>query len=96
MLNSTHESENIAVYAAIQGLEINFWMGLTDRETEGDWRIESTGEPPVYNNWGTDKPDDAGEGEDYAHIYATRDIWNDLPCSGYFPGYANVSAISEK
>ena len=79
------EEENTAVYdEALKqfGQPANIWMGLTDRGTEGDWRLDSTGEPPVYTKWGEGEPNSSGD-EDCAHFYATHEpyTWNDLECS---------------
>ena len=65
----------------------NFWMGLTDRKTEGDWRLESNNKPPSYLNWDNDdgQPTNYGGIEDCARLRmgkeSWKDKWSDLSCS---------------
>ena len=33
-----------------------FWIGLNDRDSEGDWQ-ETSGESNEYRNWGPGEPD---------------------------------------
>ena len=33
-----------------------FWMGLTDRQKEGFWVVESTGKEPGFTNWAWRQP----------------------------------------
>ena len=40
---------------------INFWMGLTDLESEGDWRLASNGLEPQYENWHEGQPNNGGK-----------------------------------
>ena len=66
----------------------NFWMGLTDRKSEGDWIFESSGKNPSYNNWNTMEANNRwfqmGElDEDCALIWNTQDfkgIWAHFIC----------------
>ena len=66
------EEENIALVEEIKkkGLtKWNFWMGLTDSESEGDWRLESSGLTTSYTNWGGDEPNSyKGWNEDCAQL----------------------------
>ncbi|XP_035665050.1 C-type mannose receptor 2-like [Branchiostoma floridae] len=59
------------------------WIGLTDRNDEGQWVFEdgqtlaSTG----YNNWNPGEPNDEGGDEDCVIVVGTAHIWNDIQCS---------------
>jgi len=76
--------ENLAILEEIKkqgykGKKMEFWLGLTDLEKEGDWMLASTGERPAYTNWAEDEPNDHGGGEDCAYLNI-RDVFNDIPC----------------
>ena len=53
--------ENRAIVAEIQqrdffSRKIEFWLGITDRHSEGHWVLESTGKSVVFTNWGSWEP----------------------------------------
>jgi|GEM_PF-5338630 len=61
----------------------NYWIGLTDAETEGVWKWVATGEVATYTNWYSGEPNNFEE-EDYALILnsgfdggAVSGQWND-------------------
>jgi len=72
-----------------------FWIGFTDRVTEGNFQW-TTGAPVSYTNWNPGEPNEghdgvsSPEGEDYAAIgwhfaqgfTTVRGTWNDLPNIG--------------
>ena len=60
----------------------NFWIGLTDRKSEGDWRFESSGLRPLYKNWGSSEPK-GGHNENCAQIWNKYLTWSDVPCDIY-------------
>ena len=66
------EEENTALAEEIKKRRLtkwNFWMGLTDSESEGDWRLESNGLTTNYTNWGGDEPNSwGGRNEDCAQL----------------------------
>jgi hypothetical protein len=54
------------------------WIGLADRETEGEF-VWSSGEPLAFTNWTPGEPNDAAGGEDFIEMDAARGgLWNDL------------------
>ena len=78
---------------------INFWMGFTDLDVEGDWLLESNGLKPDYTNWAEDQPDDLWKPADCARLRTGRfkawqwskgwydfswSGWSDIPCEKKF------------
>jgi len=71
-----------------------YWIGLSDRENEGQW-VWSDMSPNDYTNWYPGEPNDHKHdhnGEDCGMLYANElrtggtGKWNDVPCSRlYFP-----------
>ena len=79
----------------------NFWIGLTDFENEGDWRLASNGLNPSFLNWHEDQPDNEDGNEHCARIRILplsfwEDTWYDIDCNSdtRFPG-TPVHAICE-
>ena len=69
------------------GRRINFWMGLTDLEGEGDWRLASNGLEPQYENWHEGQPNNGvgDHDQDCARlrigpISSWKDTWSDINC----------------
>uniref|UniRef100_A0A8D0E1F9 C-type lectin domain-containing protein n=1 Tax=Salvator merianae TaxID=96440 RepID=A0A8D0E1F9_SALMN len=59
----------------------HFWIGLTDVDTEGQWRwIDGTDYNNGFTNWSKGEPNDAGQREDCAQIHGAGE-WNDVPCN---------------
>merc|ERR1712165_658679 len=57
--------ENRAIIAEIKkqnfvSRKIEFWLGITDRHSEGDWVLESTGKSVVFTDWKSGEPNNAG------------------------------------
>merc|ERR1712130_778434 len=77
--------ENSAIIAEIQrrnfvSRKIEFWLGITDRQSEGQWVLESTGKNVNFTNWRSGDPNNKGN-EDCAHINGKSGTWNDYPCT---------------
>lgn len=51
-----------------------YWIGLTDKDQEGQWKWIS-GESPSFTNWNSGEPNDVND-EDYAEI-VENGKWND-------------------
>lgn len=53
------------------------WIGYSDAAQEGTW-VWTSGETSSYTNWASGQPDNAGNTEHYAHLWAQRGgAWND-------------------
>ena len=86
------EDENTALVEEInrkgyKSRNMNFWIGLTDKRNEGDWRLASNGMEPSCLNWDVDdgQPNNKGDNEDCARLrigpeYAAKDMWSDTRC----------------
>uniref|UniRef100_A0AAR2IQ98 C-type lectin domain-containing protein n=1 Tax=Pygocentrus nattereri TaxID=42514 RepID=A0AAR2IQ98_PYGNA len=64
----------------------NFWIGLTDTETEDTWKWVD-GQPLTDKFWKNNEPNNAGVGGEDCAVFTTalkdsQQTWNDLPCSG--------------
>ncbi|XP_039374323.1 C-type lectin domain family 4 member F-like [Mauremys reevesii] len=67
----------------------NHWIGLTDRETEGNWRWADGTEYRADASrgfWAENQPDNWDQGiggrEDCVHIHSiNRNLWNDANCT---------------
>merc|ERR1719430_1588379 len=80
--------ENRAIVAEIMrrkfhSQKINFWLGITDRHSEGHWVLESTGKSVVFTDWNSGEPNNAGRSgsENCAHFNRYYK-WNDVDCNG--------------
>lgn len=71
--------ENAFVNELNNNLNDPVWIGANDIEIEGDWTWH-TDEPWVYDNWGTNEPNNSGN-EDCAIMYSSGE-WNDTACEG--------------
>ena len=77
--------ENNAIIAEIRrrnflSRKIEFWLGITDRHSEGRWVLESTGKSVVFTNWNSGEPNNAHSGENCAYIINANYKWNDHAC----------------
>ncbi|QXE23940.1 C-type lectin domain protein [Richelia sinica FACHB-800] len=81
------------------GATTRYWIGLTDRVTEGSYAWVS-GEPVTYTNWALGEPNNTPyppDGEDYIAMNWVSDGsggWNDLPNAG--PGFQSTYGIIER
>ena len=88
LANELYGSNKVSDLIADKGAA--FWIGLNDRDSEGDWQ-ETSGEPNEYRNWAPGEPDGRSSyksDENYA-IYLLFDsynrdpgMWNDQPNDG--------------
>ena len=77
--------ENRAVFAEMKRRNLfpNFWLGITDRHSEGHWVLESTGKSVDFTNWSFGEPNNGyGRGEECAHVKNNDSFdWNDRDCN---------------
>jgi len=59
----------------------NYWLGFTDRDTEGEWR-RVDGSVATNMRWNTNQPDNWARNEDCPKMLGGDDElrWNDLSC----------------
>ncbi|XP_053335470.1 CD209 antigen-like protein E [Clarias gariepinus] len=80
IINSTEEQEFISK-------QLNssvYWIGLSDRDTEGEWKwVDGTTLTTEF--WGSGEPSNSSGGKDEdcveIYFYSNRYIWNDNKCS---------------
>ena len=65
--------------------KMDFWIGLTDLGSEGDWRLASNGLKPSFLNWAEGEPSNRSRerDEDCARLRiesSRTNIWADLWC----------------
>ena len=89
-INTQEENEAIKAEIDRRGFKarkIEIWLGITDRQSEGDWVLESNGERIPFSDWDKSEPNDKGQrGEDCAHLNKVNK-WNDCHCDGPQNGY---------
>ncbi|KAM3656320.1 hepatic lectin-like isoform X3 [Ammospiza caudacuta] len=58
-----------------------FWIGLTDRNSEGNWEwVDGTDYKSSFTFWREGEPNDSGNNEDCAHLWISGK-WNDVHCT---------------
>ena len=86
------EEENVAIVEEInRGGYKNrsrfFWIGLTDANKEGTWKLASNGTTATFLNWNSRQPDNYDGNEDCAHLRTggcpdwILNDWADLDCN---------------
>ena len=90
--------ENRAIFAEMKRRNLfpNFWLGITDRHSEGHWVLESTGKSVVFTEWNSGEPNSAGTygSENCAYInYYYK--WNDIYCNDKTRGGYMRTALCE-
>ena len=79
--------ENRAIIAEIKRRnfvrrKIEFWIGITDRHSEGHWVLESTGKSVGFTDWDSGEPNNANSGENCASHNVNHSYkWNDENCN---------------
>lgn len=81
-IHSEQQQTELIQLAVELGYGAEFWIGLSDRELEGEFRWID-GSSTDFTNWAGGEPNDAS-GEDCAELTAGGS-WNDLPCDSTLP-----------
>lgn len=94
-INSRDENDTIQAYLA--SINERAWIGLSDRETEGEW-VWSSGAAITFTNWHAGQPDnstasDRVNGQDYAYT-GPLGTWDDGE-DPYWPGIDTLRGIAE-
>jgi len=79
-IDSSDVSSFINTLAPDSNVTWGYWIGLTDVDMENHWKW-SDGSPLnayMYENWGTDEPNNFQVEEDCVTIY--EEVWSDVPC----------------
>jgi hypothetical protein len=72
-------------------VDVHFWLGLTDKDTEGVWRWYESNRIAPYLGWDSNEPNDVAGAEDCAVLsWSNRNGWVDVPCAN------NYRALCEK
>ena len=76
--------------------KIEFWLGITDRHSEGHWVLESTGRSVVFTDWRSGEPNNNGRygNENCAYINGNHE-WNDVDCNHKTGSGMKTSALCE-
>ena len=79
--------ENRAIVAEMmrrnfRSQKLEFWLGITDRHSEGHWVLESTGKSVGFTDWDSGEPNNANSGENCASHNVNHSYkWNDENCN---------------
>ncbi|MBQ2944914.1 MAG: CHAP domain-containing protein [Ruminococcus sp.] len=74
---TSKEEADVVNSLVAKGGRTNYWLGLSDHETEGQWK-SVTGESISYSNWGDDEPNNYLGLEDHATVIQDSFKWNDV------------------
>ena len=93
-IETAKENEFLSGFASrLKGLD--YWIGLTDDLTEGEWKWESTGNTAVYTDWYPGQPNNGWQGgEDCAYFWVNYNYqWNDANCNFTFRPLCEKSRV---
>ena len=71
------------------------WLGLTDRDFEGNFVLESSHQSSSYTNWYPSEPDDSN-GEDCVILASEDGKWRDYACDRRETSLCIISAVCER
>lgn len=90
----TLEENTLTSSLAIGFTNRSFWVGASDRITEGEW-LWTDGSTIAYDPWHAGEPNDAGGGEDCAHHNWRNRQWNDARCGRRDPYFCEFRPGTE-
>ena len=68
------EEENDAILCELDRLGhssgqsgVSYWIGITDRHTEGKWELESNGQSVIFTNWDQTEPNNHEKADGKCH-----------------------------
>ncbi len=91
-INDADENEWIMKNIISHILSGQVWIGLTDKDVEGNF-IWISGETANYRNWDEEEPNDNDDGEDFGTIYTSgsgESKWNDEDEENRFNGIVEI------
>jgi hypothetical protein len=75
----TKDERNALVAAVHDVSRVEFWIGLNDRDAEGEWRWVD-GSPTSYLDWGNDQPSALDDDDCVESVPWAKGRWNDYGC----------------
>jgi len=76
---------------------MNYWIGLSDREEEGSFRWLSDMSAPTYSNWQKNEPNNRGGKQNCGQLWQKHGHrWDDERCSRTTSGGKKILAICQK
>ncbi|XP_041036041.1 C-type lectin domain family 4 member E-like [Carcharodon carcharias] len=85
------EQEQNFIKKSLESNPGDYWIGLTDRESEGNWKWVD-GTPVSFTQWYQGKPNNWKGNENCALIRTSG--WNDYICSDHFPFICEKRALT--
>ena len=79
--------------------KMNFWIGLSDVKSEGNWRLASNNLNPSYLNWHKGEPSNETD-QDCARLRIVpylpfKNTWSDINCKAKAQGHFSLHALCE-
>ncbi|XP_023930080.1 perlucin-like [Lingula anatina] len=84
LVTITSKDENEIIWKHLPGSVKHWWIGASDRISEGTWVWVANNSRLTYTNWNKGEPNNQGGSENCAELNKERGspTWNDVPCSG--------------
>lgn len=86
---TSNEENEFIVNKLCSGHNNDYWLGLKDAESEGDWSHWITGEEVTFTNWGSSQPDAWTSDQDYAVMIIGHTEWGGSIHSGQWDDMDN-------